>query len=66
MAVNTYLDNHLDHLDYPTALTRGWPIATGVIEGACKNLVCGRMDISEARWGLTGAGHILDLRALNA
>jgi len=64
LAAATYLDNHRDHLDYPTALARGWPIATGVIEGACKDLVCGRMDISGARWGLTGAGHILDLRAL--
>jgi len=35
-----------------------------VIEGACKNLVCGRMDVSGARWGLAGAGDILDLRAL--
>ena len=24
------------YLDYPTALTNGWPIATGVIEGACR------------------------------
>src|SRR5664280_297524 len=64
LAAATYLDNHLDHLDYPTALARGWPIATGVIEGACKNLVCDRMDVSGARWGLAGAGHVLDLRAL--
>ena len=35
-----------------------------MIEGACKNLVCGRMDVSGARWGLAGAGDILDLRAL--
>ena len=35
-----------------------------MIEGACKNLVCDRMDVSGARWGLTGAEHILNLRAL--
>jgi hypothetical protein len=64
LAAATYLDNHRDHLDYPTALAAGWPIATGVIEGACKDLVCGRMDASGARWGLDGAAHILDLRAL--
>lgn len=64
LAAATYLDNHLEHLDYPTALTNGWPIATGIIEGACKNLVCDRMDIGGARWGLPGAGHILNLRAL--
>jgi hypothetical protein len=64
LAAATYLENHLDELDYPTALAAGWPIATGVIEGACKNLVCDRADISGARWGLDGAGHILNLRAL--
>lgn len=30
------------HLDYPTALSCGWPGATGVIEGACRHLVKGR------------------------
>ena len=35
-----------------------------MIEGACKNLVCGRMDVWRGTLGLTGAGHILDLRAL--
>src|SRR6266851_6001379 len=52
--------------DYPTALARGWPIATGVIEGACRWLVKGRMDITGARWGLDGAEAILKLRALIA
>jgi hypothetical protein len=52
------------YLDYPTALTNGWPIATGVIEGACRHLVKDRMDITGARWGLEGAEAILKLRAL--
>lgn len=30
-----YLINKANYLDYPTALASGWPIATGVIEGAC-------------------------------
>ena len=30
-----YLGNKKDHLDYATALAKGWPIATGIIEGAC-------------------------------
>jgi hypothetical protein len=33
-----YLDAKAPHLDYPTALAAGWPIATGVIEGACRHL----------------------------
>jgi hypothetical protein len=46
-----YLLNKKPYLDYPTALTRGWPIATGVIEGACRHLVKDRMDRTGARWG---------------
>jgi len=59
-----YLLNKARYLDYPTALQNGWPIATGVIEGACRHLVKDRMDITGARWGLEGAEAILKLRAL--
>ena len=61
-----YLLNHQEHLDYPTYLARGLPISTGVIEGAVRHLVKDRMDITGARWGLTGAEAILRLRALYA
>jgi len=59
-----YLLAKRPYLDYPTALTNGWPIATGVIEGACRHLVKDRLDITGARWGLDGAEAILKLRAL--
>ncbi|MDQ2813840.1 MAG: ISKra4 family transposase [Actinomycetota bacterium] len=59
-----YLTAKKPHLDYATALAAGWPIATGVIEGACRHLVKDRMDITGARWGLDGAEAILKLRAL--
>jgi len=62
----TYLTNKRAYLDYPSALERGWPIATGVIEGACRHLVKDRMDITGARWGLRGAEAILKLRALRS
>jgi hypothetical protein len=61
-----YLDNKKDYLGYATALAKGWPIATGVIEGAARWLVKDRMDITGARWGLEGAEAILKLRALIA
>ncbi|MGO9079418.1 MAG: ISKra4 family transposase [Streptosporangiaceae bacterium] len=61
-----YLQNKQDYLDYATALAKGWPIATGIIEGACRHLVKDRMDITGARWGLEGAEAILKLRALIA
>jgi hypothetical protein len=59
-----YLANQQPHLDYPTALAAGWPIATGVIEGACRHLVKDRLDITGARWGLESAEAVLKLRAV--
>jgi len=45
----TYLTNKHPYLDYPTALQAGWPIATGVTEGACRHLVKDRMDLPHRR-----------------
>jgi hypothetical protein len=59
-----YLQAKRELLGYDTALTRGWPIATGVIEGACRHLIGDRLDITGARWGLQGAEAVLRLRAL--
>jgi hypothetical protein len=59
-----YLSGHLDQLHYDTALARGWPIATGAIEGACRHLIGDRLEITGARWGLDGAEAVLKLRAL--
>ena len=61
-----YLTNLAPYLDYPTALANGWPIATGIVEGACRHLIKDRMDITGARWGLAGAEAVLKLRALKA
>ena len=60
-----YLQAKQQFLGYDTALARGWPIATGVIEGACRHLIGDRLDISGARWGLEGAEAVLKLRAVN-
>jgi hypothetical protein len=51
---------------YDDYLASGYPIATGVIEGACRHLIKDRMDITGARWGLEGAESILRLRALRS
>jgi hypothetical protein len=61
-----YLTGKDEHLRYDQALTAGWPIATGVIEGACRHLIGDRLDITGARWGLQGAEAILTLRAVIA
>jgi hypothetical protein len=61
-----YLQAKLPFLDYPAALAAGWPVATGVIEGACRHLVKDRMAITGARWSTEGAQAILWLRVLHA
>jgi hypothetical protein len=59
-----YLAKNGRWLHYDRALAAGLPIATGVIEGACRYLVKDRMGRTGARWSLTGAEAILRLRAL--
>ena len=61
-----YLLNYAPCLDYDKALADGLPIATGVIEGTCRHLVEDRMNLTGARWSLTGAEAVLRLRALRA
>lgn len=61
-----YLLKYSDYLRYDHCLARGFPIATGVIEGACRHLVKDRMDITGARWRLQRAEAILQLRALRS
>src|SRR6266581_3947619 len=61
-----YLDAKQSFMDYPQALAAGWPIATGVIEGACRHLVQDRMGITGARWSLQGAQAKVLARAIAA
>jgi len=61
-----YLLKYKRYLAYHDYLAAGLPIATGVIEGACRHLVNDRMDRTGARWGLPGAEAILRLRALRS
>ncbi len=59
-----YLLKYKKLMAYDLALEQGWPIATGVIEGACRYLIKDRMDITGARWSLQGAEAVLQLRAI--
>jgi hypothetical protein len=62
----TYLLNKSPYLCYDRYLSKGVPIATGVIEGACRHLVKDRMEVTGAKWRLKGAEAILRLRALRS
>src|SRR5262252_1115171 len=61
-----YLLKYREFLRYDQYLAKGYPIATGVIEGACRYLVKDRMEITGARWSLEGAESVLRLRSLRA
>ena len=61
-----YLLNYAPYIKYDHYLAQGFPIATGVIEGACRHLVKDRMEVTGARWSLTGAEAVLRLRALRS
>lgn len=62
----TYLINKSPYLHYNHYLSQGFPIATGVIEGACRHLVKDRLEITGAKWKLPSAEAVLRLRALRA
>ena len=49
---------------YDKYLRKGYPIATGVIEGACRHYVKDRMERSGMRWRRPGAQAMLNVRAV--
>ena len=59
-----YFERNSPYMDYATYLAQGWPIASGVIEGACRHFVKDRMERSGMRWTLAGAENLLRLRAV--
>ncbi len=61
-----YLLKYADFLRYDEYLRAGLPIASGVIEGACRYVVKDRMEITGAGWSLDGAEAVLQMRALRA
>jgi hypothetical protein len=59
-----YYRRNRPYMRYDEYLARGWPIGTGVVEGACGHLVKDRMEQSGMRWTKAGAQAVLDLRAV--
>lgn len=59
-----YFERNSPYMDYPTYLAKGWPIASGVIEGACRHFVKDRFELSGMRWTQKGAENLLRLRAV--
>jgi hypothetical protein len=59
-----YYRRNRPYMHYDESLARGWPIGTGVVEGACRPLVKDRLEQSGMRWTTDGAQAVLDLRAV--
>lgn len=60
-----YLHKNRSRMRYDEYLRRGYPIASGVIEGACRHLIKDRMERAGMHWTLAGAQAMLDLRSVH-
>jgi hypothetical protein len=60
----TYYENNRDHMRYDEYLAAGYPIGSGVAEGACHHVVKDRMEGSGMRWELEGAQAMLHMRSI--
>lgn len=63
-AIANYLYRNRSRMCYDEYLAKGWPIASGPVEGACKNLIKDRMERSGMRWTEQMAEAIVQLRAI--
>ncbi len=61
--VADYLYSNRERMRYDHYLANGWPIASGTVEGACKNLIRDRFERSGMRWTIETAEALLRLRA---
>ena len=59
-----YFHNNVHRMAYDVYLEHGFPIASGVIEGACRCVVKDRMERSGMRWVMSGARAMLDMRCI--
>jgi len=62
--VTNYLYANRDRMRYDEYMANGWPIASGSVEGACKNLVRDRFERTGMRWSIDTADALLKLRAV--
>lgn len=62
--VLVYFENQVHRMDYPTYRAKGWPIGSGSVEAACKQVVNARLKGTGMRWAEPGADAVCHLRAL--
>ncbi|HEB33185.1 MAG TPA: hypothetical protein ENI15_20280 [Spirochaetes bacterium] len=59
-----YYYRNKSRMKYNEYLAQGLPIASGSVEGACKNLIKDRMERSGMRWSSDGAEAMVKMRAV--
>ena len=64
-AIRGYIHNNAERMRYDKYLAAGYPIASGVIEGACRYVIKDRMERTGMRWTMTGAQTMLELRCVS-
>ena len=62
--ITSYLHKNRQRMRYDEYLRQGYPIASGVIEGACRHLIKDRMERAGMHWTLEGAQAMLDVRSV--
>jgi hypothetical protein len=60
----TYFENNRPYMMYDEYLAAGYPIGSGVAEGACRHVVKDRLEMTGMRWTVKGAQSVLHLRAI--
>jgi hypothetical protein len=61
-----YFEKNAQRMHYDEYLQAGYPIASGVIEGACRHIIKDRMEQGGMRWTLAGAEAMLNVRSVCA
>jgi len=60
-----YLKRNRKHMRYEICLAKGYPVVSGVIEGACRNLINDRLELTGMSWTPRGAESMMRLRAVH-
>lgn len=59
-----YLRRYRRFMDYDAMKSQGYPIGSGIVESACKQIVSERMKLSGMRWKKEGGQQTMTLRCL--
>lgn len=63
-SICAFLEKNIHRMRYDEYLRCGCPVATGVIEGACRHVIKDRMERAGMRWKIPGAQALLNLRTI--